>query len=45
MSELAGNRQVLQFAEWALPVQERHFERTKEAALTLAAQEDPNETE
>src|SRR3954471_2272172 len=26
MSELAGNREVLQFAQWALPIQQRHFE-------------------
>jgi len=45
MSERAGNAEILQFAEWAEPIQERHFERTKEAALTLAAQEDPNSTE
>jgi hypothetical protein len=45
LNERAGEQQVREFVEWALPVQERHFERTKEAALVLAAQEDPNSTE
>ena len=45
LNERAGEQQVQEFVEWALPVQERHFERTKEAALVLAAQEDPNSTE
>jgi hypothetical protein len=45
LNERAGRSEVQQFVEWALPIQERHFERTKEAALTLAAQEDPNSTQ
>ena len=45
MNERAGNAQVQQFVEWALPIQERHFARTQEAALVLAAQEDPNSTD
>jgi len=44
MSERAGNAEVIEFVEWALPIQQRHFERTKEAALTLAGREDPNGT-
>jgi hypothetical protein len=42
LNERAGKHEVQEFVEWALPIQERHFERSKEAALTLAAQEDPN---
>ena len=45
LNERAGNAQVQQFVEWVLPVQERHFARTQEAALVLAAQEDPNGTD
>jgi hypothetical protein len=45
LNERAGESEVQEFVEWAMPIQERHFETTKEAALALAAQEDPNETE
>jgi hypothetical protein len=45
LNERAGEQPLQEFVEWALPIQERHFERTKEAALALAAQEDPNSTE
>jgi hypothetical protein len=45
LNERAGEAEVQEFVEWALPIQERHFQTTKEAALALAAQEDPNETE
>ena len=45
LNETAGDAQIGELAEWALEVQTRHFQRTREAALTLAAQEDPNETE
>jgi hypothetical protein len=36
-------REILEVAEWALPVQQRHFEETRAGALTLAREEDPNE--
>ena len=45
LNERAGEAEVQEFVEWALPIQERHFETTKEAALALAGQEDPNETD
>jgi hypothetical protein len=45
LNERAGERELQEFVEWALPIQERHFERTKECALALASQEDPNSTE
>ena len=45
LNERAGEEELKQFVDWALPVQQRHFERTQEATLTLAAQEDPNSTE
>jgi hypothetical protein len=37
--------EVRELLEWAQPIQERHFTQTREAALTLAQQEDPDETE
>jgi len=36
---------VRELLEWAQPIQERHFTQTREAALALAQQEDPDETE
>ena len=44
LNEQAGNPQIGELASWAVGVQRRHFERTREAALALAGQEDPNET-
>jgi hypothetical protein len=43
MNEKAGNPEVQELVEWALPIQQRHFQATREGALTLAGQEDPNE--
>jgi hypothetical protein len=43
MNEQVGDQQIGELAEWALDVQRRHFERTREAALTLAGQEDATE--
>lgn len=45
MAEKAGERQIIEFVQWALPIQARHVEQTREAALELARQQDPNETE
>src|SRR4051812_43539413 len=43
LNEKAGNQAVQELVEWALPIQQRHFASTRECALTLAGQEDPNE--
>ena len=43
MNEQVGDQQIGELAEWALDVQRRHFDRTREAALTLASQEDATE--
>jgi hypothetical protein len=43
MNEQAGDDKIGELARCALEVQHRHFEQTREAALKLAAQEDPNE--
>jgi len=43
LNEKAGNQAVQELVEWALPIQQRHVDTTRECALTLAGQEDPNE--
>ena len=44
MSQKAGDQRAVELATWALEVQRRHWEQVRDAALTLAAEEDPNET-
>lgn len=39
MNEELGQQNVRELVEWALPVQRRHFEDTRQAALRLAKQE------
>jgi hypothetical protein len=43
MNRRAGNRELQEIIEWAIPIQERHFEQTLEGSLKLAAAEDPSE--
>jgi hypothetical protein len=43
MNEQAGEERVRELVEWVLPIQQRHFEDTRQAAMTLARQEDPSE--
>jgi hypothetical protein len=45
MNERAGDERVRELVEWARPIQQRHFDSTKECALTLAGQEDPNSSD
>lgn len=45
MNEQAGDQRIRDLVEWALPIQQRHFDVTRQAAVTLAGQENPNETE
>jgi hypothetical protein len=45
MAEKAGEGEVREFLEWARPIQERHVEATRSAALELASDQDPNGTE
>lgn len=40
-----GVAEVRELLDWAKPIQERHLAQTREAALKLAQQEDPDETE
>ena len=43
LNESAGEDQVAELVEWALPVQEGHFGSVKECSLTLAGEKDPYE--
>ena len=42
LNEKAGESEVGELVEWALPIQERHLMDVREGSLTLAAEEDPN---
>lgn len=43
LNEQAGEEQVTELVEWALPIQERHFSEVKEGSLQLAGEKDPYE--
>jgi hypothetical protein len=43
LNESAGEEPVSALVEWALPIQERHFEEAKGGSLKLAAEKDPYE--
>jgi hypothetical protein len=43
LNEQAGEEQVYELVEWALPIQERHFSEVKEGSLQLAGKKDPYE--
>jgi hypothetical protein len=45
LNEKAANGEVASLTEWALPIQERHFESVKSTSLEIASEEDPDETE
>ena len=42
-NEGAGEEQIAELTQWALPIQQRHFRDTKECALQLAGEKDPYE--
>ena len=42
LNEKAGEREIGELVEWALPVQERHLSAVREGSLELAAEEDPD---
>jgi hypothetical protein len=42
LNEKAGEAEIRELVEWALPIQERHLMDVREGSLTLAAEEDPN---
>ncbi|HEX2359084.1 MAG TPA: hypothetical protein VHH72_04640 [Solirubrobacterales bacterium] len=43
LNEKAGEAEIEQLVQWALPIQERHFKDVRQGSLTLAAEEDPYE--
>lgn len=43
MARTAGERDVVELVEWALPIQERHLASVREGGVGLAAREDPRE--
>ena len=43
LNETAGESEISELVEWALPIQERHFSDVKECSLKLAGAEDPYE--
>lgn len=42
LNEKAGESEIAELVQWALPIQERHFSDVKEGSLALAAEEDPD---
>ena len=43
LNEKAGHAELRTLTEWALPIQQRHFQEALDGSLKLAADEDPNE--
>ena len=43
LNEQAGENEIADLVDWALPIQQRHFNDVRECSLKLAAEEDPNE--
>lgn len=41
LNEKAGEDEIKQLVDWALPIQERHLADVRKGSLTLAAEEDP----
>jgi hypothetical protein len=44
LNEQAGDQRLQQLIDWALPIQQRHFEDVKAGSIKLAAEEDPDDT-
>ena len=42
LNEKAGEEEVRELVEWALPIQERHLSDVREGSLRLAEAQDPN---
>lgn len=43
LNESAGENEIAELVEWALPIQERHFADAKDGSLKLAGEKDPYE--
>ncbi len=41
LNSKAGEEEIKELVEWALPIQERHFQDVRQGSLKLAAEEDP----
>ena len=44
LGKKAGKSDVEALVDWAVPIQQRHFQDAREGSLKLASEEDPNET-
>jgi hypothetical protein len=44
LNEQAGDPRLQELVDWALPIQQRHFEDVKAGSLKLAGEEDPSST-
>jgi hypothetical protein len=42
LNEKAGEAELKELVDWALPIQERHLRDVRQGSLILAAEEDPN---
>src|SRR6476469_10162235 len=42
LNETAGEDDIQELVDWALPIQERHLITVRDGSLELAAEEDPN---
>ena len=43
LNERAGDERLAELIDWALPIQQSHFEQAKAGSIKLAGQEDPGE--
>jgi hypothetical protein len=44
LNEQAGDQRLQGLIDWALPIQERHFQDVKAGSIKLAGEEDPADT-
>ena len=44
LNEQAGDQRLQELVDWALPIQERHFQDVKAGSIKLAGEEDPADT-
>jgi hypothetical protein len=43
LNEAAGEEEIAQLADWALPIQERHFDEALAYSVQIAGEKDPSE--
>jgi len=44
LGDKAGKSDVQELVQWAVPIQQRHFDEARQGSLKLASEEDPEET-